>query len=263
MDPARRRIRNRISNEDRRRIVDMHENGGDIIRLADDLGINRDTARSVIRVWMAEARVERLPQGGRRHVKVDDAMRDEILRLAREKPFTTLVEIQDGLLRAFPDKRIHTSTIARHLTNNLISLKIAGKDADVPWKRNSPEAKERRFQHATWLSTLPINHHVIYVDECGFNIYQRRSQGRAPVGQRVRREINASRGRNVNVILAINDRHGLMAHIIEQRTLDHNRYQQFINDLVTAAAQRFPPEEKVTIVHDGARPHLNTTITPE
>ena len=181
---VRRRIRNRISNEDRRRIVDVHENGGDIIRLADDLGINRDTACSVIRVWMAKARVERLPQGGRRHVKVDDAMREEILRLARAKPFTTLVEIQDGLLRAFPEKRIHTSTIARHLTNNLISLKIAGKDADVPWKRNTPEAKESRFQHATWLSTLPINHHIIhmYVDECGFNIYQRRSQGRAPVG---------------------------------------------------------------------------------
>ena len=260
---AHRRVRNSISNEDRKRIIDLHESGGDIIRLADHLGINRDTVRSIVRVWMEEGRVEKLPQGGRRHVKVDDEMRNEMLRLAREKPFTTLVEIQDGLLRNFPEKHVHTSTIARHLRNNLISLKIAGKDADVPWKRNTPEAKESRFQHATWLSTLPVNHHVIYVDECGFNIYQRRTQGRAPIGQRVRREVGGERGRNVNVILAINDTHGLVAHSIEQKTLDHTRYQEFVDYLVGTLAQRFPPNEMVYIIHDGARPHLNTVIKPE
>ena len=54
-----------------------------------------------------------------------------------------------------------------------------------------------------------------------------------------------------------------MAHSIEQRTLDHNRYQEFVNNLVTTAAQRFPPDQKITIVHDGARLYLNTIIIPQ
>ena len=131
--------------QDRQRLVDCLENGDDYIALAEQLGIHTDTARSVIRVWMEEARVEAKPRGGALNKKVDDEMAEEVRRLARENPFTTLVRIQDQLVANLPNKpRIHTSTIARHLHNQLISLKIAGKDADVPHQRNLSINKEKR-----------------------------------------------------------------------------------------------------------------------
>ena len=43
-----------------------------IVALVDSLNINRDTARSIVRVWMAEGRVERMAQGGARNVRVDE-----------------------------------------------------------------------------------------------------------------------------------------------------------------------------------------------
>ena len=132
---------------------------------------------------MEKARVEAKPRGGARNKKVDDEMAEEVRRLARENPFTTLVRIQDQLVANLPNKpRIHTSTIARHLHNQLISLKIAGKDADVPHQRNLPINKEKRHTYAQWITTLPPTSHVIYIDECGFNVFQRRRQG---IGQKL------------------------------------------------------------------------------
>ena len=46
---------------------------------------------------MSEGRVEAKRRGGARNIRVDDEMVAEIWRLARENPFTTLVQIQDQL----------------------------------------------------------------------------------------------------------------------------------------------------------------------
>ena len=221
---ANQRRRRTVSNQDRQRLVDCFENGEDFIVLAQQLQIHPDTARSVIRLWMEEARVEAKPRGGARNKKVDNEMAAEVRRLARENPFTTLVRIQDQLLANLPDKpRIHTSTIARHLHNQLISLKIAGKDADVPHQRNLALNKEKRRTYAQWLTNLPPTSHIIYIDECGFNVFQRRHQGRATVGQRVRRIANGTRGRNINLIMAISSEHGLLHHELKQATINHER----------------------------------------
>ena len=214
--------RRAVSNRDRQRLVDCFENGDDFIMLAEQLGIHADTARSVVRVWMEEARVEAKPRGGARNRKVDDEMVEEIRRLARESPFTTLTRIQDLLVANLPNKpRIHTSTIARHLDKQLISLKIAGKDSDVPHQRNLPQNKQKRLTYAQWLSNLPPTTHIIYIDECGFNIYNRRRQGRAEIGQRVRRMSYGSRGRNINLLMAISSEHGLIHHVLKQATVNH------------------------------------------
>ena len=89
--------RSLVSNTDRSRIVAAYENNEDFVALADSLNINRDTARSIVRVWMAEGRVERMAQGGARNVRVDEDMVATILQIARDEPFTTLTTIKDKL----------------------------------------------------------------------------------------------------------------------------------------------------------------------
>ena len=147
--------RNQVTNTDRGRVVAAYEGGEDFVALGDALGINRDTARSVIRVWREEGRVERIPRGGTRNRRVDEEMIAAIHDIAREEPFSTLTTIKEKLQVRLPHKpQVHISTIARHLENMLISLKIAGKDADVPYRRNLQTTKEVRYHYATWLTSL-------------------------------------------------------------------------------------------------------------
>lgn len=255
--------RSLVSNTDRSRIVAAYENNEDFVALADSLNINRDTARSIVRVWMAEGRVERMAQGGARNVRVDEDMVATILQIARDEPFTTLTTIKDKLESRLPNKpTVHISTISRHLKNQLISLKIAGKDADVPHRRNTDATKETRFDYVTWLTTLTVNDSLIYVDECAINLFTRRTQGRAPIGQPVRQRVTGARMANVNLIMAINADLGLVHYDLRQQTINHTRYQEFINNLINVeAASRF--QGTVHIVQDGARPHLNTEVPPQ
>lgn len=198
-----RRPRNRISQTDRQRLVDSFEAGDDYLHLAQQIGINYNSARNVIRIWLRDGRVESQQQGGARNVVVTADMDAAIREAALFAPFSTLNNIRQQLLLNFPDSPISVSTVARHLEGHAISTKIAGKDADVPFERNRPATIHRRTQYAQWLAGLGIEERIIYVDESGYNIYTRRTKGRAPVGERVRREACA-RGRNMNIILAIN-----------------------------------------------------------
>ena len=54
--------------------------------------------------------------------------------------------------------------------------------------------------------------HSVFVDECGYNIWTSRSQGRARQGEREYRQVCGQRGRNVTVALAISPINGLVFH---------------------------------------------------
>ena len=45
----------------------------------------------------------------------------------------------------------------------------------------------------------------VYIDEMGFNLYTKRTYGRAPVGQRALRIVGGHRGGNIKLIAAILD----------------------------------------------------------
>ena len=102
----------------------------------------------------------------------------------------------------------------------------------------------------------------MYIDESGFNIFTRRSKGRAPLGERVRRVV-APHGRNINTTFAVSPDKSLVHHVIEQRTVTRATFQAFINELLVILAPRVPINEEVFIIFDGARPHLNIVVPPE
>ena len=162
---------------------------------------------------------------------MDEAIRE----IALAAPFTTLASIEQQLLQRFPGVPISLSTVAQHLDGHDISTKIADKDADVSFQRNSPETVEWQRQYGQWLASLNINHRLIYVDE----FFTHQMIGCTPVGERVRREV-APRGRNMNVIVAINQKMGLV--------------------LVNQASELFPGEDHIHIIYDGARSHLNIVV---
>ena len=147
-------VRNRVPLNDRQRLVDAFEAGDDYLDFAQRIGINYNTARSIIRVRLRDGRVEVQQQVGARNVVVMTEMDDSIRDIALAEPFTTLTNIEQRLLLQFPDTPVSVSTIARHLDGHSISTKIAGKDADVPFKCNRPATIERRGLYAQWLAEL-------------------------------------------------------------------------------------------------------------
>ena len=71
--------RNRIPFEHPERIVrafvDVNE---DYLLVADTLGINRSTARSIVSRYVRESRIAERPRGGPNHVRVHNKMRDSM-----------------------------------------------------------------------------------------------------------------------------------------------------------------------------------------
>ena len=74
---------------------------------------------------------------------------------------------------------------------------------DAPMDRNNLQVKEEHREFVLLLTQEGINQNLLYVDECGFNLFTRRTRGRARVGQRAVRQVCNSRGKNINIILAI------------------------------------------------------------
>lgn len=80
--------------------------------------------------------------------------------------------------------------------------KLAEKETDVPHERNVPRIA-CSSKYVEFFMNLGIRDNLIYVDEYGYNVFTRRSGGRALRRQRVQGQISGSRGRNVELILAI------------------------------------------------------------
>ena len=67
-----------------------------------------------------------------------------------------------------------------------------------------------------------INQNLVFVDEAGFNLYTRRTRGRAARGERAVRQVAGNRGPNLNIILAISPAVGTVYHELHVNVL-HNK----------------------------------------
>ena len=161
--------RNRIPNEVRRRIVRAFEDPTeDYLSVADTLGVNRSTARSIVATYLREGRVNERPRGGRNNVRVDNEMRDCINEILNENCLLLLQQINEELRRRLPAKPLVCDrTIGKTMDGMLISVKMARA---VPAARNRPDVIERCYEYANWFMTQGVINDCIFIDECGYNI---------------------------------------------------------------------------------------------
>ncbi|XP_072025585.1 uncharacterized protein [Amphiura filiformis] len=253
---------NKVSDADRNRIIDAFENeGGDYLTVADTLGVKRQTARSIIVTFIRAGRRDALQRGGARPPKVDQEMRDSLQEIIQESPLLTLEQINDELRRRLPNKpRISKSTLARALDGMLITLKLA---EDVPEARNEPRVLNQRCDYAQWFLRHGVVGHCIFIDECGYNIWTRRSYGRAARGQPARRVVHNQRGRNCNVTLATSNEIGLVHQTIVLNTTTRQSFEEFLQQTAQICGQMFPDDEPIYFIYDNARPHVNAELPPD
>ena len=155
--------------------------------------------------------------------------------------------IKQSLEETFPTKRkMSLITIVRILDGHLYSLKSIQA---VSVERNSDETKRKRAEFSNWfLSNVHMYSAVVYVDECGYNLWTRRSNGRAPKGTPAVRVCCRSRGKNLSLILGISPQLGLLINIFISGSVDKMKFESYINSL----SQSLPENNRILIILDNA-----------
>ena len=138
-------------------------------------------------------------------------MRECLQDILNENYLLTLAQMNEELRRRLPTKhRIHEQTVARTLEGMLFSLKLA---RPLPTNRNRPDVIQKRH-YANWFKGHVVVNHCLFIDECGFNIWTSRSQGRARIGERTYRQVCGQRGRNITITLAVSPTSGLIFYML-------------------------------------------------
>lgn len=250
---AERRRYRRPSFEERRAIIQAHEDGEDYYQVAAQLQIRRGTAWSIIARYMRTGQVASLPRGGSRPAKLDNESIDLLIMCIEENPQLTLNQLNSILRDTWPEKQqVSEATISRALHGALISLK---KVIPQPAERNSDEVKAARTAYANWRIRLDPRAKIIYVDETGYNLYIMRTRGRAAVGARAVRTVCGSKGANTSVIAAISDQYadGVLYYEIVQGGVNREKFEDFMQSLCTILGE----DEEIKIVMDNAPCHRN------
>ncbi|KAG7170127.1 putative DDE superfamily endonuclease domain-containing protein 48 [Homarus americanus] len=233
--PRRHRI---TSATDHERIIEAYRAEQDFLVVAAALGVHRTTAYSIVRVYQRENRVEVAHAGGR-HKIIDNETLDLIVMLLEVNPMMTLREIKEEVMDIFPTKpHFSEVTLSRYLEGELISLKMS---RDSPAERNSPAVKEARHAYATWMLATGLQQQLVYIDETGFNLWNKRTYGRARRGERVHRAVGGQRGRNTTVIAAIAEHCRILYHEIHYGSVTKEVFSDFIASLAAIKSETQDP----------------------
>ena len=239
----------RVSDIDRNRIIEKYESGEDFLTTARQLGINRTTAYQIIRRYQDQDEdQERVIRTPGRNKKLSNEAIDFLVLLIDSTPTITIQEMNQTLRDIFiQEPHVCDSTITRALQCELITLKLC---ENVPENRNEEHVKEARARYSHDMYARHLQEDRIYIDEMGYNLYTKRTYGRAPIGQRALRIVGGQRGGNITLIAAISDGAGLVYFEIHTRGVTKDIFHNFIFNLDIILGEFNP-----LILMDNARCH--------
>lgn len=174
-------------------ILEEFKAGGDFISIAERLGVKQRTAYHICKL----SKTKNLPRGGTRKkcVKVTPEIKHSLMAFLEQNNDATLSEMRDHVKRA-----VSISTINNILDRSLITTKQL---RPKPVGQDTPENLQKRKYFAGFY--LKDHGARVHIDESNYNLFTRRSMGRAPRGQRAFKTQRNSRGKNINILLAIDD----------------------------------------------------------
>jgi len=240
----------RVSEVDKRRIINAFEMDQDYYLLGNQLGLKRRTVRGIIYRFRKTGEISTGHIGGHKKCLIKEDAATKILDYIEENPEATLKEMQQYLI-ASVGVSCSTSTIARFLDGRFYTVK---KVRNIVEQRNSDRVKEIRSQYVhQFLKKAISSKECIYVDEMGFNLWTRKTTGRSRKGTRIYATVPSNRGRNQSLIMAISKK-GPVHYKVVSGSVNREVYQTFISELIAKL-----PERKHYIIHDNASIHLGIT----
>lgn len=184
------------SQEDRKRIVECANRGGDWVSLAATLGVKYKTAFH----WIQSGRDIMLPRGGVKPKILTEEDVDAVISWIEAESGTTLRQLKEKIWQNI-HKEVSVSTIGNYLEGRLFTLKTVHHE---PAAMNTVENKRLRAQYVQDLNRyIEQGKQIVWLDETNFNLFCRRSKGRALAGSRAIQKLPAARGPNVHLIGAI------------------------------------------------------------
>ena len=187
-------------------------------------------------------------------VKLTPEVVQLVFEMVERQRDITLKVNKDNLEAAVPPAMVSVTSISRALYGQLITTK---KLQDCPVQRNSVRIKGDRAVYAAWylaqgcpciikysvnICTLhmhrvwvekPVDaqNTLIFVDESCFNIFTRRTGGRAALGQPAVRQLNFDRGANLNLVMAVAPGTGVVYYELQRGTMTGQRFQHYLDNL--------------------------------
>lgn len=188
-----RKIYKKHSNMDRERIVVCANRGEDWVNLAETLNVPYKTAYT----WVSSGRSLMLKKGGVKPKALSEDQLDRVIEWLEEDSGLTLKQIQRKVVATF-EKIVSIATIGNYLEGRLFTLKQVHLQ---PITMNSEENKLKRRDYVRRLNEY-IQHgkQIVWIDQTNFNLFCRRSRGRAKIGKRAVQILPASKGPNVHLI---------------------------------------------------------------
>ena len=122
----------------------------------------------------------------------------------------------------------------------------------VPAQWNTSERKQERRHFADWLMNEGVNHHKVFVDEFGVNVWTARSKGRSPRGTRAVYIVEGQRGKNITICLAISPLIGLVHWRVIVGGMTQNLFSDFLMELAELLCVH---EEPFFVLCDNACAH--------
>lgn len=219
--------RAKVASIDKQRIIDAFEDDRDWLEVGRNLNIKENTIRCIIRRHRLNLNAQ-FSHGGQRFTKVEQHHRDFCHETVQEMPTMTLREIQEKLVEQFGNAAAFSlKTISRILDGFLYTVKLV---RDVPTERNAPRVKQSRHEYARWYLETGQFLQLVFLDECGYNLWTRRQYGRAVRGGRCFRQTGGQRGRNITLCMALS-LEGVIYHEFVTESMNRERFQLFLDNL--------------------------------
>ena len=224
-------VYSKISQEDKRRILDCHRQGGDVKALATALNVNIKSARSI-----ARRNSSPISKRGGSKKKVAEEHRVILTETLDANPSLTLKELRQ-LFHEKTGITVSIATIDRYLDCHGYSLKQLSVQ---PVDRNRQDVKEMRKEWTDWLRADGLTTARYYIDETNFNVWCARSQGRSRIGTPAILTTTASKGANLNILACMSNRGLLTYEFVNKVThVQFNSFLEKCSDLVDDSPATF------------------------
>ncbi|KAE9184745.1 hypothetical protein PF005_g21556 [Phytophthora fragariae] len=256
--------RRTATEEERQRVLDAFEAGGDWLMVARYNNVSRAAAYRLCK----KGDPSPPPRGGARAscVKCTDAMVEALETYLDEECTLTLVQLRDKLMEDF-EVDVSTSTISAKLATKLITLKQIRKE---PSTCNNDVNKAKRYTFAAKIIRHQVNgDYIVYYDESNFNLFCMRTQGRARVGQRAVVKTPPSKGKNLQKLqCAVSVEDGPVLHQLQRGSITMDVNAEFVKSIYATVKasdtyREYFAGKKVVIVLDNAPAHNQVELRLE
>jgi transposase len=191
-------------------------------------GLKPSTAYAIVRSFEATGEMTPRKRGGATRSKMTQVAQEAIEQWINDSATMTLRQIKTRLSEQF-GIFVSEKTVSLSLTKCGFTFKLVRA---LPTARNTPEAIISRRQYAEmFLRDAPADQrNIIWVDECGFNLYLRRKHGRARIGQRATITVPNNRGQNQSVCAAMSSE-GFLHYSHISGAFSATRFCEFLESL--------------------------------